>query len=357
MKIAIVGPSPPPNGGMAMQTAQLCKLLTKQGHEVGFIATNEPYQPQWVGQIVILRALFRLLRYSWSLKNQLNNYQVIHLMANSGWSFYLFSLPVIYVAAWLKIPVIVNYRGGGAKSFFARAWPFIKGAFFRVDRVIVPSQFLQQIFKTYDVDAKIIPNIIDLSVFEFKENDMLDHPIHVVVTRNLEPIYDNATAIKGFTLFAKNHPNCRLTVAGSGHEEAMLKQLVWQLKIADKVDFVGRISRDEIAKLYQSADILINSSLVDNTPNSLIEALACGLVVISSNVGGIPHLVKHNQHALLVEPKRADLIAQQLSLVVADPNLAHKLAVNGHQLVQQFCPLHVIPMLEQEYQELIKNYA
>lgn len=357
MKIALIGPAPPPNGGMAMQTQQLYRLLKENGHDVSFIATNEPYRPQWVGRIVILRALFRLISYCWLLSKQLKHQQIIHLMANSGWSFYLFAMPVIYIGSWYRVPIIVNYRGGNAKPFFAKSWRMVKGAFARVDRVIVPSNFLRQIFAEYQIETQVIPNIVDLSMFHYKPPNFEREPLHLVITRNLESIYDNATAIRAFAQFYENNLNSRLTVAGNGIEEQELKQLTAELGVSGQVNFVGRQSREQIALLYQSADILLNTSLIDNTPNSIIEALACGVIVVSTNVGGIPYLVEDGRQALLVAPKRPDLIAEKLSQIVLDRRLRQKLSDNGFQLVSQFSPLSVVPMLESLYQKLVVRYA
>jgi glycosyltransferase involved in cell wall biosynthesis len=357
MRIAVIGPTPPPNGGMAMQTQQLCRLLTEAGHDITFIATNSAYRPRWIGRIVVLRAFFRLFDYCWVLMMQLKNQQVVHLMANSGWSFYLFVMPAIYVASWYKIPIIVNYRGGNAKPFFARSWPYIKGAFSRVSCIIVPSEFLRQIFSQYQCQAQVVPNIVDLSIFDYSQPDLSIESLHIVVTRNLEKIYDNATAIKAFAIFCQDNPRSRLTIAGSGGEKEMLEQLTAELLIKDKVDFVGRLTRVQISQLYQSADILLNTSTVDNTPNSIIEALACGVIVITSNVGGIPFLVEDRVQAMLVEPRRADLIAKKLQLIVCDHQLSLSLADNGRQMVQQFSPSKVIPTLESTYQKVINQDA
>ena len=357
MNIAVIGPIPPPSGGMAMQTEQLCRLLEQAGHEVTAIATNSAYRPQWIGRVFMLRALFRLFHYCLLLLSQLKKQQVVHLMANSGWSFYLFAMPAIYIASWYKVPVIVNYRGGNAKPFFAKSWPYIKGAFHRVDAIIVPSEFLRQIFSQYDLPSQVVPNIVDLSIFDYQEPDLSVGCLHLVVTRNLELIYDNATAIKAFALFCNNHPNTKLTIAGSGSELTALEQLTIQLEVSDKVNFVGRLSRSEIAKLYQSSDILLNTSIVDNTPNSIIEALACGVIVITSNVGGIPFLVKDGCQALLVPPEQPTAIAQKLALVIADLKLSLKLAQGGREMVQQFSPLEVIPLLEQIYHKVINQDA
>ena len=98
LRVGLVGPAPPPNGGMAMQTRQLGELLAGEGVDVEMLATNAPYKPSWIEHFPVVRAAFRLLPYlyrSWRLAGRVD---VIHMMANSGWSWQLFCAPVVWVA-------------------------------------------------------------------------------------------------------------------------------------------------------------------------------------------------------------------------------------------------------------------
>ena len=117
MKIALVGPTPPPNGGMAMQTLQLQQLLSERGHQVTLISVNPPYRPAIAGRIPVIRSVFRLVPYLCNLLLVLRKYDIVHLMSNSGWAWYLFSAPVIHIAHFYNVPCIVNYRGGLAEEF------------------------------------------------------------------------------------------------------------------------------------------------------------------------------------------------------------------------------------------------
>ena len=106
MRIGLVGPIPPPNGGMAMQTQQLQRLLGAEGIEVELLPTNAPYRPAWVARLRGMRALFRLLPYLWQVWRLAGRVDAIHLMANSGWSWQLFSAPVLWLGSLRTIPSI-----------------------------------------------------------------------------------------------------------------------------------------------------------------------------------------------------------------------------------------------------------
>jgi glycosyltransferase involved in cell wall biosynthesis len=128
----------------------------------------------------------------------------------------------------------------------------------------------------------------------------------MLVARNLEDIYDVPTALRAFARLHASHPHARLTVAGSGPRRADLERLCAELAIADAVTFTGRIENERMADLYRCADVLLNPALVDNMPNSLLEAMASGVPIVSTRVGGVPHLVEDGRTALLVPPHDPD---------------------------------------------------
>jgi glycosyltransferase involved in cell wall biosynthesis len=339
LHICIVGPVPPPAGGMANQTRQLRQLLQQDGFVVELVAVNAPYRPAFIGRIPGIRALFRLLPYFFNLYRAIGRSQVVHVMANSGWSWHLFAAPAIAVARLRRTPVIINYRGGHAKTFFANSWRTVHFMLRRASAVLVPSAFLQQVFAYYGQDSAIVPNILDHTLFypaaDKPAVGAISEP-HCIVTRNLEAIYDVATAISAFHLLHQRYAHAKLTIAGSGPLLAKLQQQVEQLGLSHAVTFTGRLDSTAMAALYRSADIMFNSSLVDNSPNSVIEAMACAVPVITTNVGGIPQLVTDGKDALLTAPGDYNAMFQHAERVLADAEYRAKLVDNGLQNSSRF---------------------
>lgn len=343
VRLGLVGPLPPPNGGMAMQTLQLARLLESEGIDVELVQTNAPYLPAFVGSIQGLRALFRLLPYVARVWRLAGRTDVIHLMANSGWSWQLFAAPVIWIGWLRKTPVIVNYRGGEAREYLESSARWVKLSMARASRLIVPSGFLQQVFSEVGLTADVIPNIIDLETFSPALQPPAATVFTLVITRNLESIYGLDTAIHALALAREQVPGMQLKIAGSGPQAAELKQLVEQLGLADRVTFLGRLERPEVVALYHSAHAMLNPSRVDNMPNSVLEALACGLPVISTNVGGVPYIVQDGETALLVPPDDPRQMAQALVRVYSDRALRARLSERGCREVRQYAWLEVRP--------------
>ncbi len=269
-------------------------------------------------------------------------------MANSGWSWHLFAAPAIWVAAARRVPVVVNYRGGEAATFLARSHGLVRWSMRRAATLIVPSGFLQQIFDRHAMPASVVPNIVDLDRFR-PQADGEAIALHVVVARNLEPIYDNASALRALALLRKALPQASMTVAGSGPEAAMLQRLAQELGIAGAVRFAGRLDRDEMAQLYRTADVVLNPSLVDNMPNSLLEAMACGVPVVSTDVGGVPFVVQHGETALLVPAGDAAAMAAALRRILTERALRRQLSAAGLREVQRYAWDQVAPLLAGVY--------
>lgn len=355
LHVALVGPIPPPAGGMANQTRKLREFLTSEGTVCTMVATNAPYQYRWIEKLKGIRAIFRLIPYVFALNRACKKADVMHVMANSGWSWHLFAAPAIVIARLNSTPVVINYRGGYAQEFFQKSWYWISKTLNKAQQIIVPSAFLQDVFAEWGKQANIVPNVLDTQLFKFQPKDSVSESPILLVARNLEDIYDVATAIQAFAQLLTEFPTAQLKIAGTGPELSSLESLVKSLKIDASVSFLGRLSVEQMAENYHAADISINPSKVDNTPNSVIESLACGTPVVSTNVGGIPRLVTDKHDALLVDAEQPKLIVSALVCVLNDEVLRNQLITNGKETVAKFQWENVKLLLQDTYSNAIKQ--
>jgi glycosyltransferase involved in cell wall biosynthesis len=356
LRIALVGPLPPPFGGMANQTQQLAELLRGEGVSVGLIQTNADYRPRWVARVPLLRALLRLLPYLLALWRGAGTCQLMHVMANSGWSWHLFAAPAIWIARLRGTPVIVHYHGGEAESFIAGAEKSVRFTLRQASALIVPSGFLKAVFAGFGLSASIVPNVVDLRRFK-NAGPHRTVRRRFLVARNLEPIYDNETAIRAFSLVHRSYPDATLTIAGCGPLAQSLRALADGLGLAGAVVFTGRLDPDAMAEIYRQADIAINPSLVDNLPGSVLEALASGIPVVSTKVGGVPFVVTDRKTALLVPARSPEAMAAAMLSLIDDPALSGKLIANGLAQVQNYTWRRVWPVLADIYQEARQSGA
>jgi len=344
LRLGLVGPLPPPSGGMANQTRQLAQLLENEGALVSVVRFNAPYRPAWVASLRGIRGLFRLCPYLLQLWVTAGRVDVFHVMANSGWAWHLCAAPAIWIAKLRGIPVVVNYRGGNANEFFSRSFRFVKPTLQAADEVVVPSGFLEHVFGRFGVRVKVIPNIIDIGRFVRRQAlDASGFEPHMIVTRNLEAIYDVSTAIRAVAILKFVYPRLRMTIAGEGPERERLEDLVHTLALDGHVRFTGRLDNLGIESLYQQADVFINPSLVDNMPISILEALASEVPVVSTRVGGVPFMVQDGKDALLVPPGDPQAMANAVCKLLQDPSRTRELTRAGRDCAEQYAWANVRP--------------
>ena len=321
---------------MANQCEQLVRLLRDEGADVTLVRTNAPARPQWINRLPVVRAGARLLPYLVNLWRGIGAAQVVHVFANSGWAWHLLAWPALWVARHRAVPAIVNYRGGLADEFLARAPRHVRRNLAGAALRVTPSAFLLRVFDKHGLGAEVIPNIIDLTRFVPRPVRHFGNAPHLIVTRNLEPIYDIPTALRAFARVRARFPEARLTVAGSGPQREALQLLVQEMGLGDAVRFAGRVDNAHIGALYADADLALNPSTADNMPISILEALACGVPVVTTDAGGIPDLVQHSVTALIVPVGDDRAMADEALRLLDDPVLRARLVHQGGDEVKRY---------------------
>ena len=228
----------------------------------------------------------------------------------------------------------MTYHGGNADAFLAKQWFLIRPTLTRATTIVVPSEFLRAVFAKYGVSTTIVPNVVNVNAFHPAET--LPAAPHLIVTRNLEPIYDIGTIIRAFAIVSTRFAEATLTIAGTGPDREMLERLAVDLDVAGRIRFTGQLDNRELPLLYRTASVAVNGSRVDNMPISLLEAMASGVPNVSTNVGGIPHLVEDGRTALLVCAGDPDAMARAIMRVLEDGDLARHLREAGLEAVRKY---------------------
>ncbi len=339
LRLVIVAPTPPPLGGMALQAQLLCDCLLAEGIEARIIPTNPPLKSNCV-RLKGIRTLVQSWIFLVQLCRELPRAPVIHILAASYMSFFLKAVPAIILGRVLRRRVILNYRGGAAQDFFS-AWKWIVRPVFRmVDAIVVPSRFLERVFSEHGFSTQVIPNLIDLKRFRFRRRKRIAP--RLLVTRNLEPIYNVRMAIEAYKIVKKAHAEATLDIVGNGTQESELRRWVKQQAL-EGVVFHGAVPNERIPTYLDQADIFLNPSLVDNMPISLLEAFASGVPVVSTSAGGIPDLVGNNgvvppgsQAAFLVEPGNFAQMAERIEELLRYPERVQELTELAKALCEEF---------------------
>jgi len=320
---------------MALQATLLAKLLAEEGIAVEVLGHNQPFRRRFrlLESISGLRTLVRTLVFVARLWRRASKNCVIHVFACSWLYFFLIVSPTVLVGRLKRKRVLLNYRGGDADQFLKRFRYLAEPVFRTADLVTAPSRFLAGVIEQrLEMSVTVVPNIVDLSLFSFRVRT--EFQPKMLVTRHLEKLYGVDTVLQAFRIIQQRHPNASLTVAGAGRQEAHLRGLVseWRLR---NVEFLGYVGTKDLPRLYDECDILLNGSRVDNFPASLIEAAAAGLVVISTNAGGIPSIFESDKNALLVNIDDSKALALAVDRVLQDQDLGVTLAKAALQVAQR----------------------
>jgi glycosyltransferase involved in cell wall biosynthesis len=201
-----------------------------------------------------------------------------------------------------------------------------------VDAIVVPSGYLVDVFREFGLNATVVPNVVDLSQFHYRERNPLLSQLrpHLVCTRGFSAYYSVDVVVRAFAEVKKAYPGTKLDLVGGGPLEADVRKLVAELELSD-VNFAGVASREEIGKYYDQADIFINASWLDNMPVSIIEAFAAGTPVVTTSPESIPYLVEHERTGLLSPVGDEKALAASVVRLLSEPGLAARLAQNAYQ--------------------------
>ncbi len=324
VRILIVAPSLAIMGGQAVQADLLLRNFRAEGVEVGFQPHNPvPWRPlNYLTRIKYVRTAIVSLFYLAGLFMRIPKHDVIHIFSASYRSFILAPVPAILISRLFGKKCILNYRSGEADDHLTRAGKRLFRIIRSADKIVVPSGYLVDVFAKHGFAAEAIYNIADLTMFRYRDRSSIAP--NILVSRNLEPLYDIETAIRAFDIFRTAHPGATITIVGSGSDAKRLKKLVALEGIRDVV-FTGRVERAEIARWYDQADIFLNTSVIDNMPVAIVEAFHCGLPVVTTNAGGIPYIVRDRENGLLVPVQAVAAVANALQKVFADSQLRSRI--------------------------------
>jgi glycosyltransferase involved in cell wall biosynthesis len=150
---------------------------------------------------------------------------------------------------------------------------------------------------------------------------------------------------------APEHPALRVVVAGEGPEREPLESLIGELGLESTVTLLGQ--RGDVPDLLAALDVAVVSSAFEGTPLSVLEYMDAGLPVVATRVGGIPDLIQHGRHGLLVEPGDPGALAAAIGTLVRNPEHARELGAEGRRRRRaEFSIDRTVRMLERIYLDL-----
>jgi glycosyltransferase involved in cell wall biosynthesis len=202
------------------------------------------------------------------------------------------------------------------------------------DVIVAPSPYLVDVFARHGLNARFIYNTVDLERFRYRERASL-RPVFVT-GRLHKRFYNVACVLRAFALIQARYPDARLTVAGDGELRAKLERLAFEGLKLRNTEFVGFIPFDRMPELLDAADVYLNAPDVDNMPSSITECMASGVPVVTTDAGGIPYIVTHEETCLMVGRDDPEAMARAAFRLLEEEGLAAGLTRRAREESRKF---------------------
>ncbi|MFT3795441.1 glycosyltransferase family 4 protein [Flavobacterium sp.] len=199
---------------------------------------------------------------------------------------------------------------------------------------VAPSGYLWEAFRNAGFQTLKIPNAIDTAHYVFTERKKLKPKLLWV--RSFSDLYNPQMAVKVLHEVKKQFPDAELCMVGPDKNGNLEKTRQLAESLGVSVEFTGKLSKADWLKLSEAYDIFINTTHYDNMPVSVIEAMALGIPVVSTNVGGLPFLLEHGKTALFVADNDTDEMAKCVINLINDQEIKSKIVQNAFLLTREF---------------------
>ncbi|MDI6644161.1 MAG: glycosyltransferase family 4 protein [Methanobacteriaceae archaeon] len=364
MRIAMIISTPfPPEEGIGHYTYNLSKNLIDRGHEItvltrgdlsrtkNFVYKNiDVFKPTFLPLYpfhVQLHGYF-LNKFFKSISN---DFDLVHIhsplapIINSN-------IPVIGTIHTSLIEDIKHFQVNNLRTMAIKLTTFTSGRFLTQKLInksniltTVSSSVAEELFNYYNnVNPLVIGNGVDENVFFPINNKSDDYLLYVGRLDYRKGIFDLIEASKLLD------DNLKIYIAGSGDLSVKLSKLI---KNKNKnINLLGHVEGDSLIKLYQNAKMLIFPSHYEGLPTVLLESMACGLPVITSNIPAHKDLIKDNQNGLLTEKGNPKDIAKKINILINDNDLREKLGKNARQTIEKKFTWNIIG---KKYEEIYKE--
>lgn len=257
------------------------------------------------------------------------------------------NIPTLPLVKWLSgRPMMVTYQfdyAQGTRSSEKSLLKYLLAPFLErmalspADLVLVTADWLdEKVKKVYHKKTVLLPNWVDLEAVKLLEKNKQRKNDLILYAGRLHWLKGVNVLIEAFVQIKQNHPQARLLICGTGDERERLERLVESLGVRD-VEFLGRLSHAEVLQLMISAAVFVLPTLtMEGHPKALIEAMACGMACVVSNVPGNRNVILDGRNGLVVPPGDAPVLAETLNTLLEDQSLCFQLGRSAMEDATQF---------------------
>lgn len=308
--------------GVSVTTIEtLGPLLESEGHKIYYASSKK-------------NLLFRMVDMLWQVVQLRKKVDFILIDTYSTSSFW-YAFLVGQLARLLGIRYVPILHGGNLPDRLKKNPRLSRLLFSNAYKNVAPSRYLLHHFEVNGFENVVfIPNAIEIDNYLFKERQKAAPKLLWV--RSFANIYNPNMAVEVFRLVKRKFPEATLCMVGPDKDGSLVATKALAEKYGLEVTFTGKRSKKEWIALSEGYDLFINTTHFDNTPVSVMEAMALGLAVVSTNVGGIPYLLDDNVDALLVADSSIEHMVEAVERLCKDDQLAVSISAHARDKVESF---------------------
>jgi len=308
--------------GVSVTTIEtLGPLLENEGYTVYYTSSKK-------------NLVFRMLDMLWSIVKFRKKIDLVVIDTYSTSSFW-YAFLTSQLVRILKIDYLPILHGGNLPDRLRNNPRLCKMLFGNACKNAAPSNYLLHHFELNGFNNTVfIPNAIEIDNYTFKERKTVAP--HLLWVRSFAKIYNPNMAVEVLQQLRESYPEASLCMVGPDKDGSMEATKMLAAEYGLEVIFTGKLSKKEWTALSENYSIFINTTHFDNTPVSIMEAMALGLPVISTNVGGIPYLLKDADDALLVHDNSVDQMVAAITTLCENEILVQTLSRNARAKAESF---------------------
>lgn len=333
-RVVVIAPSNRRIGGQALHAATLVESLRRRRYDARLLPIDPefPGALSWCRRLPFIRTLINQSLYLPSLW-QLRRADIVQASSASYWSFLLAPVPAMLAGRLFRKRVVLNYHSGEAEDHLANWGALVHPWLALAHEIVVPSAYLRQVFASHGYRTRVIHNTVDTSLFTYRVREPL-RP-RLLSIRNFEWHYAVDQTLHAFAMVKREYPEATLEIAGAGRLESDLRALAQSLGL-DGVRFLGPLPAAAMPSVHDRADIFLNSSVIDNQPLSVLEAMASGLPIVSTGVGDIANMIEDGVTGAIVPERDPAAMAAAVLSLLREPRRAQDMAARAHARLARY---------------------
>jgi len=364
MKIAVLVPFFPPKhlAGTEIATYNMAKHLATRGHKVHVITSvDEGLSKERIEvgfhihrisrqKVRFFGVMLFWLRIFWLLKKI--NPDIVHAQSIG------MGMPAFLARKLLRKPYVVWGRGSEVYLPWLYKKPISKLVMRSASAVIALTEDMKgEIQKICNREVSVIPNGIDLDRFQNLSSRGKGLKVNsaeklILFVGGLKPTKGIEYLIQAMSSIRQSETKAKLLLVGQGEEKEGLEHLAKNLDLSNYVRFTGGIPNTEVPEYMAASDVFVLPSLSEGFPNVILEAMASGLPIVATRVGGLPEIIKEGNNGFLVEPKNPQQLAEKVLLILKDKELRKRISKNNEEKAKGYSWESIVDRLEKVYQTI-----